>query len=46
MMGHNSDVTCEELALAINQSAYVIRATDRNAGPSKDVDYAKNIKLL
>jgi hypothetical protein len=43
-MGHISDVTCEELALATNQSAYVIKAIDLNAGPSKDDDYIKSIK--
>ena len=43
MMGHNSDITREKLVLAINQSAYVIKATARKAGPSEDRDDGKNI---
>jgi hypothetical protein len=44
MIGHISDITYEELVLATNQSAYVIKAIDRNAGPSKDDDYIKIVK--
>lgn len=36
MIGHNSCVTCEELAFATNQFAYVIKEIDRSAGPSED----------